>query len=104
MVNRYIGNTGRVQRIPEQTPTRREQQSPTEAFEQQHRADIHPVKKPPPNMHGGGLDRSVQRLLSRISPGNMEREDLILLLILYLLYRESGDLEFLITLAAFMLL
>ena len=46
----------------------------------------------------------MQRLFSRISPANMECEDLILLLILYLLYRESGDLEFLITIAAFLLL
>ena len=96
MVNRYIGNTGRVQRIPEQMPPRQAGQT--------RRDDVHPAKKPPPKMNGGGLDRSVQRLMSRISPGNMEREDLILLLILYLLYRESGDLEFLITLAAFMLL
>lgn len=96
MVNRYFGNTGRVQRIPEDNPPRQ--------TEQARQVDVHPAKKPPPRMNGGGLDRSMQRLFSRISPANMEREDLILLLILYLLYRESGDLEFLITIAAFLLL
>lgn len=95
MVNRYFGNTGRVQRIPEQN---------TPPLEKPEPRDLPLMKNPPPRRPGGGLDRSIQRFLSRISPANMEQEDLILILILYLLYRESGDLEFLITLAAFLLL
>ena len=34
-------------------------------------------------------------LLERIGPGRLETEDLMLALLFYLLYRESGDLEFL---------
>ena len=96
MVNRYIGNTGQVQRIPEP------QQRVHPAAE--HHGGLQPTQKPPPKQTGGGLSAPVQRLLNRISPANLEQEDLILLLILYLLYRESGKKEFLITLAAFVFL
>ena len=37
-------------------------------------------------------------------PGGLETEDLILLLILYLLYRESGDVDWLIALGAMLFL
>ena len=96
MVNRYIGNTGQVQRIPE-PPTRNQPVAERQGGPQ-------PMQKPPPNQTGGGFNGPVQRILNRISPANLEQEDLILLLILYLLYRESGDRQFLITLIAFLVL
>ena len=99
MVNRYIGNTGRVQRIPEP-----HQQEHEHVPEKTRGGGSHPIQKPPPKNLGGGLNHSVQRLMQRMSSIHMEQEDIILLLILYLLYRESGDPEFLITLAAFVLL
>jgi len=43
-------------------------------------------------------------LFSRLSPQNLEQEDLILMLILFLLWRESGDRELLIALGAFLFL
>ena len=96
MVNRYIGNTGQVQRIPEPQQCKQ----PAEA----HQGGSQSMQKPPPKQTGGGFNSPVQRILNRISPANLEQEDLILLLILYLLYRESGKTEFLITLAAFVFL
>ena len=45
----------------------------------------------------------LQRLLSA-SLGELETEDLLLLLILYLLYRESGDKDWLLTLGAMLFL
>lgn len=94
MVNRYQGNTGRIQRIPEPVQQAVSVSPPEKPI----------LKKPSPNQSGDGINRSVQRILQRISPGNLEIEDMVLLLLLYLLYRESGDREFLITLVAFLFL
>lgn len=43
-------------------------------------------------------------ILNRLSPQRLEQEDLILALILFLLWRESGDRELLIALGAFLFL
>ena len=51
--------------------------------------------------------RSPLEALGQLLPGlgdALETEDLILLLILYLMYRESGDSELLFTMAAMILL
>ena len=90
MINRYEGNTGRAVRLPEA----------------QDRA---PVPAPPPPPPG---KRPVRGFfpgfadLGRILPGmkDFETEDLLLVLILYLLYRESGDEELLVILGAMFLL
>ena len=90
-MNRYSGNTGRRERVPE--------------------PDRFPAPPPPPRGNtkprsgagrGGGMDLS--GLLSRLSLNRLEQEDLLLMLVLYLLYRESGDRELLIALGAFLLL
>ena len=44
------------------------------------------------------------RLRSGLLRGGLETEDLLLMLILYLMYRESGDKELLIVLGAMLLL
>ena len=49
------------------------------------------------------IRQAVESLLGRIT-GELETEDLILLAILYLLYRESGDTEMLFILGAMLLL
>ena len=67
-----------------------------------------PAAPPPP---GAGpreeladpLRRALDSLFSRVTSG-LETEDLILLLIVYLLYRESEDTEMLIILGALLLL
>lgn len=99
MINRYIGNTGKVQRIPDELRVHRSAESDLAAPPQ-----VQCIKKPPPKHLGGGVGNSIQNIIRRLSLQQMEQEDLILLLILYLLYRESGDTEFLITLAAFLFL
>jgi hypothetical protein len=55
-----------------------------------------------PQGRGSGLPLQIQRLLSGV--GELETEDLLLLLILYLLYRESGDQDWLVTLGAMLFL
>ena len=52
----------------------------------------------------GRLPELFGGLLEWLSPQQMETEDLILLLILYLLYRDSGDSELLIMMGAMFLL
>lgn len=71
---------------------------------------FHP-QPPPPSCSGRpGTDgiaepirRAVESLLGRLT-GELETEDLILLLILYLMYRESGETELLFILGAMFLL
>ncbi len=113
MLNRYQGNTGRVVRIDDSQPPR--PGAPQGAGMGIAHAPA-PVSagKPPSALqallgggsaHGGIFDR-----LSRLVPGKLgsigelETEDIILLLILYLMYRESGDSELLIILGAMFLL
>ncbi len=65
-----------------------------------------PPAPPPPQRPDGFADpirRTVESLLERIT-AELETEDLILLGILYLLYRESGDTEMLFILGAMLLL
>ena len=57
----------------------------------------------------GGLDKLLPKggvggILSRLTRPNMELEDIILVGVLYLLYRESGDIEFLLIAGAMLFL
>ncbi len=101
MVKRYEGNTGRVRQIPERLPEppRREPEPPHREPAPPHRGP----DPPPPPLGAGLLPRQLQRLFSA-SLGELETEDLLLLLILYLLYRESGDKDGLLTLGAMLFL
>ena len=84
MYNRYYGNTGRCERVgaPPQPPPPPGPPPPPEQ---------RPPGPPP------GLSGELGRLLGRLAPKTktLETEDLLLLAVLWLLYRESGDLEFL---------
>ena len=88
MYKRYQGNSGRVTRVDEE-PRR-------------------PVLPPPPPPPGPRPPRrpGLPELLGGLLPGGQEwdTEDLILLLILYLMYRESGDSDLLVILGAMFLL
>ena len=91
MIHRYEGNTGRMRPMPEPE-------------------DLPPppppaVPAPPPPRRPQGFFPGFTPL-GRMLPGaaDFETEDLLLLLILYLLYRESGDEELLIILGAMFLL
>ena len=52
----------------------------------------------------GGLLSGVPAAIGGLFRGGLETEDLLLMLILYLMYRESGDKELLIVLGAMLLL
>lgn len=96
MINRYQGNSGRVERFPESGEERR---APP-------REQIPRRQPPPPEPAPGGLLNGLGDI-GRLLPdkiGELETDDIILLLILYLMYRESGDSELLIIMGAMFLL
>ena len=93
MYNRYQGNTGRVERVEEAAaPPPPQRPVPPRPEE----------RRPPSPL--SGLSSELGRLLSRLSPLQMETEDLLLFMVLYLLWRESGDEDFLFMLAGLFLL
>ena len=98
MVKRYDGKTGRVIRVEDGPPLPEAPPTPPPL----RGGGRHP---PPGGALPGqaGLPRQLRRLLSN-SFGDLETEDLLLLLILYLLYRESGDQDWLMTLGAMLFL
>ena len=51
-----------------------------------------------------GLSGELGRLLGRLSPMKLETDDLLLMMVLYLMYRESHDEELLFIMAAMFLL
>ena len=96
MYNRYQGNTGRVERVedtaePKQSAPRRPIPGPA------------PGERRPPGPLSG-LSGELGRLLGRLSPARLETEDYLLLVILYLLYRESRDADFLYAIIGYLLL
>ncbi len=86
-MNRYNAATGKREHLPE--PER-----------------FPPGKREPPRreIRRGGKSMDLNAILNRLSPQRLEQEDLILMLILFLLWRESGDRELLIALGAFLFL
>jgi len=107
MYNRYQCNSGRVVQVRDSHEHNRPsapakaQNSPTpepprpvEAFKAAEKSPIH---------FPAFLSSGLEKLISD-SIGELETEDIILLLILYLMYRESGDSELLIIMGAMFLL
>ncbi len=92
MYNRYHGNSGRVERVEDAPPP----PPPRPA------AGPAPGERRPPGPLSG-LSGELGRLLGRLSPAHLETEDYLLLVILYLLYRESGDKDFLYAIAVYLL-
>ncbi|MBQ3261695.1 MAG: hypothetical protein IJH52_00815 [Oscillospiraceae bacterium] len=86
-MNRYNAATGRREYLPEQE-------------------GIPPKAEKPPRreVRRGGNNIDLSAIFNRLSPQRLEQEDLILMLILFLLWRESGETELLIALGAFLLL
>ena len=89
----YRGGNGAPRRVEEPQEGRGAQPPPP------------PPRPAPPGADGFAepIRQAVESLLGRIT-GELETEDLILLLILYLMYRESGDTEMLFILGALLLL
>ena len=102
MINRYQGNSGRVERFPESGEERRA--PPREQIPR--RQPPPPVRPKPPKPAPGGLLNGLGDI-GRLLPdkiGELETDDIILLLILYLMYRESGDKELLFILGGMLFL
>ena len=97
MYNRYHGNTGRVERVQDPDPPA-----------QRDAPAARPAPPPPgerrPPSPLSGLSGELGRLLHRLAPKELETEDFLLICILYLLYRESGDEEFLYAIGGMLLL
>ena len=91
MYNRYQGNSGRVERVPD---------APQPEIRPRPPAPSVGNNKPPPGLPGGGL----QQLLQKFSLADLESEDRLLILVLYLMYRESGDKELLFILGGMLFL
>lgn len=92
----YRGGGGRPQRIEEPSSPPPPPPMPPHAA---------PGTQGPPGADAlaGPVRQMLESLLGRVT-GELETEDLILLLILYLLYRESGDTEMLLIMGAMLLL
>ena len=93
MYKRYAGNSGEMRRVEEPLPG---SLPPLPGF-----------RSPPPPPAKPGLPGLPEGLFSHLLSGlreGLETEDLILLLILYLLYRESGEHELLVVMGAMLLL
>ena len=89
-MNRYNAATGRTERVPEPEETLLPASPPGA------RAGRPPARPGMP----GGLDG----LLKRFNFSSLETEDLLLIGVFYLLYRESGDVEFLLMAGAMLFL
>jgi hypothetical protein len=102
-MNRYQGNSGLVERLPE---LGEESRRPRTAV------PVHSTR-PPLTRHGGrtgglgflgGLEDKLGGVLSKVTNLDLETEDIILLLILYLMYRESRDEQLLLVMGILLFL
>ena len=102
--NRYRGNGSRAERT-EEPPSRngRQQSGKKSGAGSPSRGTPAPARKTPPQ---SGLPLQKLPFLGDLPKklGELETEDLLLIVILYLMYRESGDKELLIIMGAMYLL
>ncbi len=108
-MNRYYGNAGQRKRvhIPEPGFSGNHNQPPSARPAPPVPPQKRPIpqqtaKKQPPNPFSA-LSSGLGGILSKIKIADFEAEDWILLLILYLMYRDSGDEELLFMLGAMLL-
>ena len=85
-MNRYDGKTGKMEYVPEPETIIIETESPPGDGRAEYR-------KPP---GASGFVDLLGGLLGKAKRAVPETEDLILIAVLYLMYRESGDIEFLL--------
>ncbi len=107
MVKRYEGNTGRVRYLAEEPLPEPAPAPPPPPREPPQGAPPPSRPAPPPSERGNPLSELLPRQLQRMLSGSLrdlETEDLLLLLILYLLYRETGDPYWLLPLGAMLFL
>ena len=93
--NRYNGSTGERVRVEDAPPPER----PPSPLPPEHSAPGGNEKTPPSPLLS--LRSGLDGIFERLDPKRLETEDLLVLAILWLLYRESGDWEMLIALGAY---
>ena len=93
MYNLYRGNSGRVRRVEEPKA-----QPPSQPV----RPPGIPAQKAPAKPLSNPLSQLTELLPAKL--GELETEDILLMLILYLMYRESGDSELLMIMGAMFLM
>ena len=106
MYKRYQGNTGRVIRVEDrQMPEKAGPggHMPARPQPQPNPPPHQPQRPGPPPARQPGLMEQLGQILPN-SLGDLETEDIILMLVLYLLYRESGDSELLMIMGGMFLL
>ena len=108
MYNRYQGNTGKVTRMTEPDDRKEECRDGSENnISDSYFSDaLQRAKNPNTKKQGNAsaLSKGIGGILKKLDISKLEFEDMLLMLILYLLYRESGDEEMLIMLGAMFLL
>ncbi len=99
--NRYNGSTGERVRVEDAPPPERQPSPlpPEDAPAPEHSATGGNEKTPPSPLLS--LRSGLDGIFERLDPKRLETEDLLVLAILWLLYRESGDWEMLIALGAY---
>ena len=99
MYNRYIGNTGKVYRVSEPSDRVRDKPPPRRneppRVEQPDNLQARGRRKLLPSLFGGG---GGAKFLETSLPFGLELSDLVILALLFFLFIESGDEEFLIIL------
>lgn len=101
MYNRYQGNSGRVERVEDAAGFRPGTAPQAQTARSAPTAPAAGERRPPSPL--SGLSGELSRLLKRLSGAGLETEDFLLIFILYLLYRESGDEEFLFAIGGLLL-
>ncbi len=109
LINRYQGNSGRVTRYSEPGERQSAQQPERRRAPNGGAMTGRPMASPPPQRQTPQTQGVLSGLndLGKLLPekiGELEVEDFILLLILSLMYRESGDSDLLIIMGAMFLL
>ena len=101
--NRYNGSTGERTRVEDAPPRESAAASPLPPEDGPERVPERPPpeseKTPPSPLLS--LRSGLDGIFARLDPKRLETEDLLVLAILWLLYRESGDWEMLIALGAY---
>ena len=100
-MNHYNAQSGQRRHRPEQEREPERKSSPLPP--QEPETTPPPKAKTPPGPLRE-LGRGLDGILSRLDPSRLETEDLLVLAVLWLLYRESGDRELLIAMGAYLFL
>lgn len=102
MYRHYMGTGGQSRRIsqPEKKPGTFQGKllAPLPSAQELREAKSTPQASPPSPK--SGLSGELGKLLGKLGSLSLETEDLLLIAVLYLMYRESGDKELLIMIGA----